>query len=77
MNKEYITLSQKEVRRLKILHKVMEGDVTQIKAAEILGISDRQIRNIIVKLKEEGDKGIVHGNRGVRPVRWPQNNRNS
>lgn len=64
MNKEYITLSQKEVRRLKILHKVMEGEVTQVKAAEILGISDRQIRNIIVKLKEEGDKGIVHGNRG-------------
>jgi len=41
MNKEYITLSQKEVRRLKILHKVMEGEVTQVKAAEILGISDR------------------------------------
>ncbi len=42
MNKEYITLSHKEVRRLKILNKVMEGEVTQIKAAEILGISDRQ-----------------------------------
>jgi len=64
MNKEYITLSQKEVRRLKILHKVMEGEVTQVKASEILGISDRQIRNIIAKLREEGDKGIAHGNRG-------------
>jgi len=64
MRKEYITLSQKEVRRLKILHKVMGGEVTQVKASEVLGISDRQIRNIIVKLKQKGDKGIVHGNRG-------------
>jgi transposase len=64
MREEYITLSQKEVRRLKILHKVMEGGVTQVKASEILGISDRQIRNIITRLKEEGDRGIIHGNRG-------------
>jgi transposase len=64
MNKEYITLSQKEVRRLKILHKVMEGEVTQVKASEVLGISDRQIRNILAKLREEGDRGIAHGNRG-------------
>ena len=61
MREEYITLSAKEVRRLKILHKVMEGEVTQAKASEVLGISDRQIRNIIFKLKE---KGIAHGNRG-------------
>jgi transposase len=64
MRKEYITLSAKEVRRLKILHKVIEGEVTQVKASEVLGISDRQIRNVIVKLKAKGDKGIAHGNRG-------------
>lgn len=69
MNKEYITLSHKEVRRLKILNKVMEGEVTQIKAAEILGISDRQVRNVISKLREHGDRGIAHRNRGRRSSR--------
>jgi transposase len=64
MKEAYITLSAKEVRRLKILHKVMEGEVTQVKASEVLGISDRQVRNIVVKLKRKGDKGIAHGNRG-------------
>jgi hypothetical protein len=64
MSEEYITLSQKEVRRLKILHRVIEGEVTQVKASEILGITDRQVRNIIQRLKAEGDKGIVHRNRG-------------
>lgn len=29
-----------------------------------MGISDRQIRNLIVKVREKGDKGIAHGNRG-------------
>jgi hypothetical protein len=57
MSEEYITLSQKEVRRLKILHRVIEGEVTQVKASEILGITDRQVRNIIQRLKAEGDKG--------------------
>ncbi|NIR15764.1 MAG: hypothetical protein GWN86_18270, partial [Desulfobacterales bacterium] len=47
MNEEYITLNRKEVRRLKILHRVIEGEVTQVKASEILGITDRQVRNII------------------------------
>lgn len=64
MREEYITLSAKEVRRLKILHKVMEGEVTQVKASEVLGISDRQVRNLVVKLKRKGDQGIAHGNRG-------------
>ena len=64
MNKEYITLSKKEVRRLKILHRVIEGDITQVKASEILGISDRQVRNVIKKLREHGDRGIAHRNRG-------------
>lgn len=64
MSEEYIRLSSKEVRRLKILHRVIEGEVTQVKASEILGITDRQVRNIIKRLKAEGDKGIVHRNRG-------------
>lgn len=64
MSEEYITLSWKEVRRLKILHRVIEGGVTRVKASEILGITDRQVRNIIQRVKAEGDKGIVHRNRG-------------
>ena len=63
MQKDFITLSNKEIKRLKILHKVIEGGMTQVKASEILGLTDRQVRNIIQKLKEDGDKGIAHRNR--------------
>ena len=64
MEKELITLSTREIERLRIIHKVMDRNMTQIEASEILGITDRQIRNVITKIKEKGDQGIAHRNRG-------------
>jgi len=64
MRKGFITLSTKELERLRIIGKVMDSGMTQMEASMILGLSDRQIRNIIAKIKEKGERGIVHGNRG-------------
>lgn len=69
MREGYITLNEKEVQRLKILHKVMEGEVSQVSASEVLGIGDRQIRNLLEKLRKEGDRGIIHRNREKRSPR--------
>jgi transposase len=64
MEKGLIALSTRELERLRILSKVMDRSMTQMEASVILGISDRQIRNLIVKVREKGNKGIAHGNRG-------------
>jgi len=64
MAKEVITMSKTEVDRLRILHRVMDRQLTQVYGAKLLGITDRQVRNLLVKICEYGDKGIVHGNRG-------------
>lgn len=64
MAKEVIAMSKKEVDRLRILHRVMDRELTQTYGAKLLGITDRQVRNLIEKIREDGDKGIVHGNRG-------------
>jgi transposase len=64
MEKELITLSTRELERLRIISKVMDRAMTQMEASAILGLSDRQIRNLIVKIRERGSKGIAHGNRG-------------
>lgn len=64
MAKEVITMSKTEVDRLRILHRVMDRQLTQVYGAKLLGITDRQVRNLLVKIGENGDKGIVHGNRG-------------
>lgn len=61
---ELITMSRKETDRLTILRKVQEGSITQLKAGEILDISDRQIRNLLHLLGKFGPKGIISKKRG-------------
>jgi hypothetical protein len=72
MRKDIIAMSKKELRRLPIIHKVIEKRLTQVKAAEMLDLSDRQIRRIVEKIRADGDSAIIHGNRGkVSPFKFP------
>ena len=57
-------LSGKERDRLKVLHEVREGHLTQREAAGQLGISDREVRRLLVRTAEEGDRGVMHRLRG-------------
>ena len=51
---------QKELKRLHVVHKVIEGTLTQKEAAELVSMSARQIRRIVARIREEGDGGICH-----------------
>jgi hypothetical protein len=62
--KDIIMIRQRELRRLHIIHKVLEGEITQRKAAELTLLSERQIRRIVKRIREEGDGSIRHRNRG-------------
>jgi hypothetical protein len=42
----------------------MDRQLSQVYGAKLLEITDRQVRNLLYKIREHGDKGIVHGNRG-------------
>jgi hypothetical protein len=64
MDKDRITMSRKELNRLKIIEKVISGDITQVKAAEVLGITDRHVRRVVMRVKEEGPGGMAHRSRG-------------
>ncbi len=64
MAKDIIAMSLREVDRLKIIQSVIGKDLTQVKAAEVLGITDRHIRRLVKRVREEGAKGIVHRSRG-------------
>ena len=61
---DMVMLRQKDLRRLHVLHKVLEGTMTQKEAAELVSLSERQIRRIVGRIREEGDKGICHRARG-------------
>lgn len=61
---DIIMLRQRELKRLHVLHKVLEGTMTQAEAAHLISLSERQIRRIVKRIREEGDEGIRHKSRG-------------
>ncbi len=67
--RDIILMSQKELKRLNVIHKVIDDAITQIKAAELLDLSTRQVRRIEDRITKEGDKGIMHKSRGRQSPR--------
>lgn len=61
---DIIMLSQRELNNLHIIKKAVEKKVKQREAAEILLMSERQIRRLVKRIREEGDVGIAHRARG-------------
>src|SRR6266852_6728492 len=64
METERITLSQGERDRLKVLHEVKQKHLSQVAAAERLKITDRQVRRMLLRIRERGDGALVHALRG-------------
>jgi transposase len=69
METERIALSRRDRDRLKVLHEVQQKHLTQGEAAKQLKISDRQIRRLLIAVRERGDRGVIHGLRGRRSNR--------
>lgn len=62
--KDIIMLSRRELKRVHIIQKVLDGELKQVEAGGILLISDRQIRRIIKRVRREGEAGVIHKSRG-------------
>ena len=62
--RDIIMVKQKELKLLHVIHKVVEGEITQARAAEMISLSERQIRRIVKRIREEGDTGVQHRSRG-------------
>ncbi|WP_180000756.1 MULTISPECIES: ISNCY family transposase [unclassified Acinetobacter] len=59
-----ITMSDKEIQRLAVLQDVRDHRITQVRAAEILNLSTRQITRLLQKLNQDGVSGMTHASRG-------------
>ena len=64
MSERGILMGEKERKRLKVISRVIEKDITQEEAAKTLRISDRQIRRIVKEVKAKGDIGVMHKSLG-------------
>ena len=66
-------MTQRERDRLVVLKKVQKKLITQRQAAAELQLTERHVRRLLVRLKEVGDRAVVHGLR-QRPSnrRWSE-----
>jgi hypothetical protein len=64
MDEERIAMSQRERDRLKVMASVLSRKRTQVEAARLMGLTDRQVRRIQRKLEAGGDAAIIHQLRG-------------
>ncbi len=64
-----IEMSEKELDRFNILQQVQLKQLTQVAAAKILGISERQVRNLLRKFEKYGVESLISKKRG-----FPSNN---
>ena len=60
----FIKFKMKDLKRLYVINKVIDGSIKQAEAAALLSLSTRQIRRIIKRVKLQGDEGIMHKSRG-------------
>lgn len=64
VREDSIMMSGKDLRRVHVIRQVVEQTLTQVEAGALLGLTDRQIRRLVRRVQQEGDRGLVHRGRG-------------
>ena len=57
-------MTPREIKRLHLIRQALEQKISQKQAAEVAGLSPRQMRRLMKRVEAEGDRGIVHRRRG-------------
>lgn len=63
-----VKLSRQEKRKLRIIKRLIAGEINGPKAAKLLKVTTRQVRNLKRQVLDSGEVGIVHKNRFHKPV---------
>ncbi|PDT81296.1 ISNCY family transposase [Sinorhizobium sp. BJ1] len=65
-----IAMSERDLQRIEVLSKVVDGRMTLVSAAHVLGLSTRQVRRLLERIRTDGAASIRH-----RAIGRPSNNR--
>jgi transposase len=60
-------MSRRDWKRMDALERIGTGKLTSGEAAEVLGLSTRQVRRLRRALERHGAAGVLHGNQGREP----------
>jgi len=67
---EQLTMSNREIDKLKVIQNTVDGKLTWPQASDILSLSERQVGRLCARVREEGNRGVIHGLKGQ-----PSNNK--
>ena len=59
-----ITLTMRQPKRIEIIERALRNDLTVVEAAMVFGVSERQCYRVKARVRDQGVKGVLHGNRG-------------
>src|SRR5579864_8744064 len=62
-------MSDREFIRAAVLRRVATGELTVTEATPLLAVSYRQAKRLLARYREQGRRGLVHGNAGRRSNR--------
>jgi transposase len=65
---ETVTLNTQDQKRVMVLNRMLDGQVSSAEAAALLKLSKRQVQRILAAYRKEGAAALVHGNRGRSPT---------
>ena len=63
-----VELKMKEKEKYDVIKELVDHNGNKNRACKKLGISKRQVNRLIIKYKEKGKAGFVHGNRTRKPI---------
>ncbi len=66
--RETLTLNTQEQKRVMVLNRILEGQLSVAEAAPLLNRSHRQVQRMLAAYRKEGAAAVVHGNRGRKPI---------
>lgn len=73
MREDIVEMTKRELGRWQLIQKVLRGELTQALAGEAMGLSERQVRRMVKKIKRRGARGLAHASRGQEsPRKMPE-----
>lgn len=63
-----LKLKKLEKKKLRVIKKLIAGEINGTKAAKMLKITTRQVRNLKRQVLDVGAEGVIHKNRYHKPV---------
>lgn len=65
---KHLKLRKLEKKKLRVINKLIAGEINGTQAAKKLKLTTRQVRNLKRQVLNEGEAGVIHKNRYHKPV---------